>query len=198
MNSKSLSLFICLFLGVAQLAMTQEKAPIASFCENLTDGLVFDASFDFKDNHFSGLLVANKIENGVQIDLLSKMGTTLMVCKLYPDSVVWDKFIPGLKENKKYKTSAEKSFRIAMLTGLIEPNSVKLRGDDAFICKGRMKVKYQLDHLGEKIIESKEIGWFKIFRRSAYYTYNTNDLIPLEIGIAHSMISFDMFLKRLD
>ncbi len=198
MNLKSLSLFVCMLFALVKIALGQEKAPVSSFCETATEGLVFDASFNFKDNHFSGLLVANKIEYGVQIDLLSKMGTTLMVCKLYPDSVVWDKFIPGLKESKKYKKAAEKSFRIAMLTGLIEPPSVKLRGDDAFVCKGAMKVKYQLDHRGEKVVESKELGWFKFFKRDAYYSYNSADSIPIEIDIQHRLISFDMFLKRLD
>lgn len=190
----------CLLLLLADglFCLAQDAPPVKSFIVQNPDGVVFDAHFTFRSNEFSGLFVANPIAEGIRIDMLSKTGMTLMSCTLTADSVVWDKFIPGLKANKKYKRAAEKSFRIATLSGLIKPKKVRVKNNGDFICKGKMKVSYRLNEDGTVVESAKEKGWFKLFRRKADFHYKAKDKTPTAIGLSHSLLNFDIDLKRLD
>lgn len=178
--------------------MLAQVAPVGSFVKEAPDGIVFDAGFQFKSDQFSGLMAVNPIENGWQVDFLSKMGNTLFIVKLFPDSADWEKFIPGVTPKANHLKALEQSLRIVLLLDLESPKKIKLKSAQKFNCKGNIPMQCITNDAGTQVIAVRERGWFKIFRRKVDYTYVETELIPSEIGIAHGMINFGMTLKRLN
>jgi hypothetical protein len=161
------------------------------------DGLVYDASFHFKEYFVSGLLVMKKQDEGYHVVLLAKMGPTLMDFIITDDSVIWKKAIKTLDKPLVLK-EMEKDFRILLLTPLYQPTSIKQLNANRFRVKKAITLKVETSEDGRRITTAKTKRFANLFKTFVTYLYTDGDDVPDQIKLKHRTIKLKIELNQLE
>ncbi len=187
-----------LFYAILMLGNLNAQIP-KSLAAHADEGLVYDISIERKDVLVSGLFVINKLDSAIQVDIIAKMGTTLMEGQITKDGLRWKKTIAALSKRRRAITELEKSIILLTQTNLIWPRKVKQKNDTDFIVKSKgIKARYKLNESGERILEIRERGWLKPMKRSLNLTYENGDAVPSRIDLNHQFLNFEIKLNKID
>lgn len=167
------------------------------------DGLVYDASFQYKDFQASGLLVMKRLQQSeYHVVLLSKFGPALMEFKLDKKGMTWIKTFDQI-DKKMLNRFIAKDFSLLMLSILEQPKKVKpLRceeGVHSYKVKGGFKAKIKVDSGTDRVLYAETKGFPNLFKSKAKFTYKEND-IPQNMEITHNNINLriDMNLLKVN
>lgn len=160
--------------------------------------LVYRASFDYKEHHFSGLCVLKKTnEQNIRIVFLSEMGITLMDFELRDEDMLVHKIIEQLNR-KILLTFLENDFRQLLMTDLFDPERVRIRKKDRmeeFRVKNNLKASYYRRDIDiEKSVRKGLLGFKKA---SVNYEYGETH-IPTRIILTHHRVKMNLKLTLLE
>lgn len=187
--------FLVIFL--CQFSMAQEVT-VSSFVNKIGEGTVYNANINYRKHQASGLMVINQTEEGTRIDLLSKVGNTLLSCTLTPEKVIWEKFFLDITPKRRHKKALEKSFRILLLLDLAEAKTVIPNKKNYFKLKGNLRGGYTLDDSHSHVINARQQCWLNLFRRKVALDYIGDNPLPEHIELTHGIFNFDINLNLLD
>lgn len=196
-----------IFLLVGMNACSAKKVAVSSlplsYMAQGHDGLVFDASFQYKDFQASGLMVMKRIQlYEYHVVLLSKFGPALMEFKLTKAGITWIKSFEQLEKRVLSKFIA-KDFNLLLLSILEEPKKVKSlkANEDVLIYKIKdgSKAEIKVDADAGRVLYAENKGFPNLFKSKAKFTYGEND-IPQNIEITHNNINLriDMILLKVN
>ncbi len=167
------------------------------------DGLVYDASFQYKDFQASGLLVMKRVQpSEYHVVLLSKFGPAIMEFKLDKEGITWIKTFDQLNRKMLNKFIA-KDFNLLLLSILEQPKKAKfLKATNemhSYKIKDGFKAKVKVNAATERIVYAETKGFLNLFKSKAKFTYKEND-IPQNIEITHNNINLriDMNLLKIN
>ncbi len=181
---------------VGEHLCAQPTTPLAELAD---DGLVYDISLERKDVIVSGLFVINRLDSAVQVNLIAKMGTTLLEGQISEEGMRWKKSIAALSKRKRAISELEKSIILLTQANLIWNRKVKVKKNTDFIVKSKgIKARYKLNESGERILEIRERGWLKPMKRSLNLTYENGDAVPSKIDLNHQFLNFEIKLNKID
>lgn len=164
------------------------------------DGLVYDASFQYKDFQASGLLVMKRLQPSVyHVVLLSKFGPAIMEFTLDKQGITWIKTFDRLDKKTLNKLIA-KDFNLLFLSILEQPKKAKhLKTADGVLhykIKDGFKAKVKADSATNRIVYAATKGFPNLFKSKAKFTYQEND-IPQNIVLTHNNINLRIDLNLL-
>lgn len=195
--STSFLIFLLISCKVQQPAAWHPPAPFISKAQK---SLVYRASFDYKDYHFSGLCVLKRTDiRSIRIVFLSEMGITLMDFELTPKELIAHKMIEQL-DRKILLNFIENDFRQLLMTDLFHPEKVRVKKNDKwdeFIAKGNLKISYYKEKEKPRIRLSVRRGVLGIKKATVKYKYEESD-IPQEIILAHNQVKMNLKLTLLE
>jgi hypothetical protein len=175
-----------------------QEVTVSSFVNDIGEGRVYNADVNFKQFQASGLMVVNQTALGTRIDLLSKVGNTLLSFTLTPEKVIWERFFLDIKPKRHHKKGVEKSFRMMLLMDLAEAKTVVPNKKNVFKVKGKLSGKYTLDESHSHVIYAKQKCWLNLFRRKVALVYIGDKPLPVSIELTHGIFNFDINLNLLD
>lgn len=175
-----------------------QEVTVSSYAYDVGKGRVYDADINFKQFQASGLMVINQTKEGTRIDLLSKVGNTLLSCTLTPEKVIWEKFFLDIKPKKHHKKGVEKSFRMMLLLDLAKAKTVTPNKNNVFKVRGKLNGKYTLNESHSHVIYARQKCWLNLFRRKVALQYVAENPLPEHIELTHGIFNFDIVLNLLD
>lgn len=196
-----------IFLLVGMNACSAKKVAVSSlplsYMAQEHDGLVYDASFQYKDFQASGLMVMKRTQPyEYHVMLLSKFGPALMEFKLTKGGITWIKSFEQLEKRVLSKFIA-KDFNLLLLSILEEPKKVKsLKANEdihTYKIKDGFKAKIKVKADTERVLYAETKSFLNLFKSKAKFTYTGND-IPQNIEITHNNINLriDMNLLKVN
>ena len=196
-----------LFLLFGLNACSTQKVAVSSLPKSYMaqkhDGLVYDASFQYKDFQASGLLVMKRLQpSRYHVVLLSKFGPALMEFKLDKEGITWIKTFEQL-EKKMFSKFIAKDFNLLLLSILEEPKKAKsLKANEDILTykiKDGFKAKIKVEADTERVLYAETKSFLNLFKSKAKFTYTGND-IPQNIEITHNNINLriDMNLLKVN
>ncbi|MGK7389874.1 MAG: hypothetical protein ACNS60_05965 [Candidatus Cyclobacteriaceae bacterium M2_1C_046] len=162
--------------------------------------LIYNATFDYKEFHASGLLVMKKVEKeSYHVVLLSKFGVTLMEFKINPDGMTWIKKFEQLDRRSVEKLIA-KDFHMLLLLDLFPPTEKKLVFENDLYVTYKLKEKLPLHISVSKsqnhVMALEEKGFLKPVKTTITFGYREKD-VPEQVTIKHSNIKLEIKLDLL-
>ncbi len=195
LNKPAIFLFFCAIFIWNQLN-AQSKIP-EPYINHATEGLIYNASFFYKDFSVSGLLVIKKQPAGYHVVLLAKMGPTLMDFIITDESVIWKKAVKSL-DNGLVTRQMEKDFRIMLLTPLENPRKVKVKKKNRFKVKKAITLIIETDEEGKRIKKAKTKRFGNFFKTFVTYHYTDENLVPNQMLLRHRTIKLKIELNQLE
>ena len=171
--------------------------PYISFAE---DGLIYDASINYKEFQASGLLVLKQIKAAeYHVVLLSKFGPAIMEFKMNEKDFTWIKTFDKL-ENKLVQNFIERDFRMILLSMLENPekiNRLRSKSDhQKYKIKGEEKIHISIDPETNKVLYAENRGFINLFKTKVHFIYDTGE-IPKAISIRHNNLKLNIDLDLL-
>ena len=161
--------------------------------------LLYRASFDYKEYHFSGLCVFKKTEGeNIRIVFLNEMGITFMDFELTSQEMVVHKMIDQLDRDIILNV-IENDFRQLLMTDLSSPKKVRHRNNTSgkgFIARHKLKAEYYQDKKG-RIVRAIRKGFLGVKKATVSYEYEEN-AVPREIILLHRQIKMNLKLTLLE
>ncbi len=161
-----------------------------------TSGYVYDTALDYKDNHFSGLLVVKWSGDSPQVVLISKFGYTLMDFVLTWEGIEWKKKPPG-RERKSLLKNMEKDFRLLLLTPLCHPEKVKSKGRNRYNVDADMRIQIELSSDEKRVISAESRGFFNLFKSFATYAYEGTIPSPSTIQLTRRLVNVEITMRQI-
>lgn len=197
------SLLLLAFLLTFSNCTTQKSTHIAlplPYMVQASDGLIYDASFHYKEFHASGLLVLKRIApSNYHVVLLSKFGPAIMEFTLDKKGITWIKTFDRL-DKPMIKKFIAKDFSLILLSVLENPKKTKLVkvADQTltYKVKDNKRAKLKLDAETNRVINAENKGFINLFKTKVAFTYKENDL-PQNIAITHNNINLRIDLNLL-
>lgn len=193
---------LVLVLSSCKTVSTKDEAlpELAPYLHQENSSLIYNASFDYKDFHASGLLVMKKLqEEAYHVVLMSKFGITLMEFKLHQEGITWIKKIEQLDKRSVEKLIA-KDFHMLLLMDLFPPTEKQLVYENELYVTYKIKEKLPLHVSVSKtqshIMAVEEKGILKPVKTTITFAYSTKD-VPERATIKHSNIKLQIKLDLL-
>ena len=163
-------------------------------------GLVYDASFQYKDFQASGLLVIKRLEESqYHVVLVSKFGPSLMEFKLNREGIQWIKTFDQLKK-KKVEKLLERDFRMLLLSALDNPKKVERQGQkDSLLLykvKGVPNMQLRVDPTSKRVLYAENRGFVNPVKTKVSFSYQEQD-IPQTISLKHTHVKMSLDLNLL-
>lgn len=193
LKRSSLLIVVILFLGSLSVG-AQNELP-KSFLGPQKEGVVYNATFFYKEHQVSGLFVAKKVEDSYHVLLLSKMGPTLLNVLIKPDGVVWNKNIEFL-EKRALKKALIKDIRLMLLTPLDNTRKIKHKKGSTYKVKNHINIKLNLLD-NNRVAQAENRGFINFFKSFVTYKYTGEAKIPEQIKLRHRNIKLKIELKYL-
>ncbi|HNP19752.1 MAG TPA: hypothetical protein PKL31_15040 [Fulvivirga sp.] len=195
LNNHPIFLLICaIFIGHQLNAQSKIPEP---YINHASEGLIYNASFYYKDFSVSGLLVMKKQPTGYHVVLLAKMGPTLMDFIITDEDVIWKKAVKSL-DNGLVTSQMEKDFRIMLLTPLENPRKIKVKKRNRFKVKKAITLIIETDTEGKRIKKAKTKRFGNFFKTFVSYHYMGDNLVPDQMRLRHRMIKLRIELNQLE
>lgn len=197
-------LFVSLSLAILLLVSCRVQPPAGftlpkPFIFHSEQELLYRASFDYKEYHFSGLCVFKKTDGeNIRIVFLNEMGITFMDFELTSQEMVVHKMIDQL-DRTIILNVIENDFRQLLMTDLSSPKKVRLRNNTSekgFIAKDKLKAIYYQDEKG-RITTAMRKGFLGVKKATVNYKYEEN-AVPREIILLHRQIKMNLKLTLLE
>ncbi len=170
------------------------------YLKKTDNALIYDASFQYKEFHASGLLVMKKIDSSAyQVQLMSKFGPGLMDFKLYEDSIHWIKTFDQLHK-KSVENLIGKDFRLLLLSELDHPRKVrrvkKNTPKQVFRIKAAMKSVVVLESETGRVLYTENKQWFNPVKTRVNFEYDQRP-VPKRITLTHDHVNMHLELELL-
>lgn len=193
------ALFLSSFIGKKPAEKSRNLQPY--LLANRNDGLVYDASFAYKEFNASGLLVMKREQEGsYHVALLSKFGVALMEFKLTKGGIVWLKRM-GEMDNKVFEKLVERDFRLLLLSELDMITKSKLvkesSGKKIYKVKGELRSRVWLDAESGKIFYTENKGVLNPFKSKVTFSYGSAQEFPAQIILNHRNIDMSVNMSLL-
>jgi len=192
---KRSSLLIVVILIVSSPSLFAQDELPQSFLDLRKEGVVYNATFFYKEHQVSGLFVAKKDKDGYHVLLLSKMGPTLLNVLITPDGVVWNKNIEFL-EKKAIKKALVKDIRLMLLTPLDYTKKIKRQKGNTYKVKDHINIKLKLLDKN-RVAQAENRGFVNFFKSFVIYKYAGEAKVPEQIKLRHRNIKLKIELKYL-
>ncbi|MFN6945338.1 MAG: hypothetical protein ACK4ND_10345 [Cytophagaceae bacterium] len=193
---------VSLALGVSScISGKQKNIDIPKpYITHATNGLIYDATFQYKDFQASGLLVLKQIEKSTyHVVLLSKFGPSIMEFKMNEKGITWIKSMEKM-DKKVVEKIIERDFRMILLTMLEDPKKVKEINRNKehlyYKVKKSLKVKAKIDPEAQRVLYAENKSHLNIFKTKATFTYGDHE-IPENITLDHSHLKVNINLNLL-
>ncbi|WMJ72404.1 hypothetical protein RCC89_04395 [Cytophagaceae bacterium ABcell3] len=164
----------------------------------LNKGLVYNATFNYKESQVSGLLVLKRTGvSSYHVVMLSKPGPTLMEFTLDQDGLTWIKTFERLEEKKLTKL-IENDFRMLLLDVLENPSKVKKvkTENDKTIFKMADGTRLKVDNTANRVLTAQNKSFLNFISTKATFSYRENE-IPQTIFLAHNIMNLSLELELL-
>lgn len=164
------------------------------------NGLVYNASFKYKDYQASGLLVMKRLEKSTyHVVLLSKFGPSLMEFKLYQDSISWVKSFEQLRKQSIEKL-IERDFRLLLQSNLDHVEKVKQlkdrKGALVLNLQGTLKSRIRLDPETLRVIYAENRQTVNPVKTKVYFRYYQQPF-PDSISLVHTNVDMSLQMNLL-
>ncbi len=164
-------------------------------------GLVYNATFRYKDFQASGLLVAKRVQpSEYHVVLLSKFGVSLMEFKLNEGGIQWIKTFEQLGK-KRVEKMLERDFRVLLLTGLDNPGKLKLQkqegGELTYKVKSDPGLRLRAEAETGRVLYAENRGFINPVKTKVSFLYKEDGDIPEEISLKHSNVAMRLDLNLL-
>jgi hypothetical protein len=198
----ALCLLLCLLGGCS--TVKKEAAAVTlpqSYMAGVAGGVVYNATFRYKDFQASGLLVAKRVQpSEYHVVLLSKFGVSLMEFKLNEAGIQWIKTFEQLGK-KRVTEMLERDFRVLLLSGLDKPRKLKLQKQEGevltFKLKGATGLRLRADAKTGRVLYAENRGFINPVKTKVSFLYKNDGDIPEEILLRHSNVAMSLDLNLL-
>lgn len=199
-NSISISLLFLLLISCKVQSPKVAYTIPKPFIVEAGKSLVYRASFNYKDYHFSGLCVFKKIEErNIRVVFLNEMGMTFMDFELTPSDLIVHKMVDQLNRGILLGF-IENDFRQLLMTDLFDPmrvNFKKMEKSNTFQARDKLRTTYFIEKEGGKIARSVRKGFLGAKKSSVSYEYRLSN-IPEEIMLKHYQVKMNLKLTLLE
>jgi hypothetical protein len=190
--------FVLILNGCSATKQSNEKSKVLKpYLATQNDGLIYDASFSYKDFDVSGLLVMKREQAGeYHITLLSKFGVAIMEFRLGNSGITWLKTVGDINK-KSVEKLLERDFRLLLLSDLDLPFNAKLVSENSrkkvYKVKGRLRSRIWLEPDSNRIIHTENKGFLNPVKTRVNFKYMNADSFPGQINLDHR--NLDMKIK---
>ena len=202
-SSSVARLWLCLLLLSACASAEKRISPAAlplPYIAQASGGVVYDATFRYKDFQASGLLVMKQLQEGeYHVVLLSKMGPSLMEFKLNREGIQWIKTFEQLRK-KSAEELLERDFRVLLLSTLethhhVHPQTKRGRLKQYKI-DGKPGLKILVEPETNRVMYAENRGFLNPVKTKVHFRYGEGS-IPREIQLLHRNLRMSMELRLL-
>ena len=176
-----------------------KQVAIRSFVSEANEGLVYRASFAYREHNFSGIMAIKAHEADIHIVLMSELGPTIMNFTLTPDNLVVLDMI-DLPKNKMLLKQLESDLRLMFLAGLHQHEKTKQIKSNGNTFKFRLVGEDQITVFtksgSSQFVSAKRSG-IVCDKVIVDYDYTDDGNVPSIITMKHSMVKIRMKLMLL-
>ncbi|AHM59731.1 hypothetical protein D770_07340 [Flammeovirgaceae bacterium 311] len=172
-----------------------------SYLAGVAGGLLYNATFQYKEFNASGLLVLKRLQpSEYHVVLLSKFGVSLMEFRLNDEGIHWVKTFKQLN-NSKVEKMLERDFRVLMLSALDNPRRVKLQKQEGNVLtykvKGSSNLQIKTNSDNGRVMYAENRGFLNPVKTKVQFLYNEEGDIPQGIALKHRNIDLGLELNLL-
>ncbi|MDW7693439.1 hypothetical protein R9C00_01695 [Flammeovirgaceae bacterium SG7u.111] len=190
-------LLFCASCSTSKQVNTHKVLP-KSFLDEASKGVIFRTTVDFKDYHFSGLVVVKPDQKGIHIRFMSELGPTVMAFRLTEEKMEAIKLLEQLQKDV-FLTQLENDFRLLLMANRYYNGEViykKRKKEEMHLAKvkGKETHRFWLDETRNRILkaERKSTGVDKVM---VDYTYEAS-AIPKTIVVEHKIAGLRLKLTN--
>ena len=166
-----------------------------SFLKSTSKAMVFRSTFDYKDYHFSGLIVVKPVADTIVVNFMSEIGPTIMAFHILRNRMVVTKTIEVLNKRILLK-HLERDLRLLLMANLYFLAKVRHLGMDKeyalFRASGKKKHLIFSESTSLHRVEQASYRGVLFDKVEAKYEYLRQNSIPKSITLEHSMVDLKM------
>jgi hypothetical protein len=196
----SISLSLVLFFSCSPgRQLSGQLTPPKSYVSEAADGLIYKASFSYKEYNFSGLMVIKPEGDDIRIALLSELGPTIMSFRLTPETMEVLDMVDILKKKLVLK-QLEYDLRLMSLAGLHQNEKVrfkkKIDGQNKYKLGGKKHmIVYSIENGNVILAKRKGIGFD---RATVEFNFEEGGSAPSRIVMEHSLVDLNLKLDFIE
>lgn len=186
-------LFLLGFVLALNTAQSQNLNEFSPYSEGVTEDILYESEFRYKDFLFTGLFAVKSETDGTHIYLMSKMGFTLVEAILKENETIWIKTAPFLEKNQLKKQLATD---LRLLTqSPLKFGSIKKRTENGIKIKFNDGEKAFFKVENGAIVSAKTKGFLKPVKTKISYLGSSTNGVPNEIVMTKTLVDAEIKLQ---
>lgn len=191
------------FLFISGCAVNKKQptnhAKPHSFLTKSHKGLIYKSSFNYKEHHFSGIVVIIPEKKDIRVQFLTELGPAIMDFRLNSEKMEIIKLMGEFKKDV-YLTQLEYDLRLLLMANLFQGGEIKYKMKRNKLLKYKIKGKKSnmifVHEKNNSIVKAQRNG-IGLDKVTVNYYYADNSEIPKTIILDHKMISMNLKLSLI-